>query len=331
MTTNEEPVRPSSNSTRPFTIRVPASTSNLGAGFDSVGMAVGRWLDVIARLHASDAPVAIRRAGTLCTLNCPAQDDLIWRGFVATCAALRQTPPNGIEIDATSSIPIARGLGSSAAAVVAGASLANAVLDAGLDLASIVDIAAALEGHPDNVAPSTLGGAVLSVRGTGHHVISTPLTVHPSLRFVFLIPDFEVRTSVARAALPDTVEFATAVTAASRSAALVIGLQTGDARLLRSALDDVLHVPFRRGLVRGYDSVTVAAASAGAIGATLSGSGSTIVAVTTASNAAAVSDAASVAWRSLGVGVHAFVTAAEPAGVSVSAGRGRAGDQTRFQ
>lgn len=322
MTETAQRARPSPDLTRPFTIRVPGSTSNLGAGFDCVGMAIGRWLDVIARVRTGAAPVTIRRAGTLSNLDCLAQDDLIWRGFVATCAALRQTPPRGIEIDATSNIPIARGLGSSAAAIVAGASLANAVLDADLDIASIIDIAAALEGHPDNVAPSTLGGAVLSVRGSGHHVISAPLVVHPSLRFVFIIPDFEVRTSAARAVLPDSLDFATAVTAASRSAALVVGLQTGDPQLLRTALDDVLHVPFRRELVRGYEAVTVAATSAGAIGATLSGSGSTIVAVATAATAAGVSDAAALVWRSLGVGVHAFVTAAETAGVSLNTGRG---------
>lgn len=323
MTETAQRARPSPDLTRPIAVRVPASTSNLGSGFDSVGMAVGRWLDVIARVRTDDAPVTIRRAGTLCTLDCPAQDDLIWRGFVATCAALRLTPPGGIEIDATSNIPIARGLGSSAAAIVAGAALANAILGADLDQAGIIDIAAALEGHPDNVASATLGGAVLSVRGSGHHFISAPLVVHPSLRFVFIIPDFEVRTSAARAVLPDSLDFATAVTAASRSAALVIGLQTGNPQLLRSALDDVLHVPFRRGLVRGYETVTVAATSAGAIGATLSGSGSTIVAVATVATAAAVSDAAAQAWRSLGVGVHTFVTAAEPAGVSLDAGRGR--------
>ncbi|MFI5239432.1 MAG: homoserine kinase, partial [Gemmatimonadales bacterium] len=227
------------------TVRVPASTSNIGAGFDSVGMAIGRWLEATARATGTDQRVAINRAGTLAELDVTDENDLIWRGFVAACVALRRTPPAGIEIDAVSDIPVARGLGSSAAATVAGVLLANVLLDGVLDNAAVIDIATSLEGHPDNVAPSVLGGAVLSLESSGHHYHSARLTVHPSLRFVFIVPNFEVRTSVARAALPAQLDFAPSVTAAARAAALVVGLQTGDAGALSSALDDVLHVPFR--------------------------------------------------------------------------------------
>ena len=302
---------------RVYAVRVPASTSNLGAGFDSIGMAIGRWLHVTASIGASDQPVTIRRAGTLASLDCAGGDDLIWRGFVAACVALRRTPPNGVELDVTSDIPVARGLGSSAAAVVAGVLLANAVFDGGLDGAAVIDIAAALEGHPDNVAPSTLGGAVLSVRTGGHHYRSVRLGVHPSLRFIFLVPNFEVRTAVARAALPQHLKFETAVTAASRAAALVVGLQTADVEILAAALDDVLHVPFRRALVTGYDHVTTAAIAAGAIGATLSGSGSTIVAVAQNGAVNEVCKAALRAWRSVGIEADAFLTAAEGSGATI--------------
>ena len=85
---------------RVITVRVPASTSNLGAGFDSVGMAIGRWLKVTARVRPGDPAVVIRRAGTVAGLDCEYGDDLIWRGFVAACVALRRTPPDGIEADA---------------------------------------------------------------------------------------------------------------------------------------------------------------------------------------------------------------------------------------
>ena len=313
-----EPVAPRNVAAdRVLTVRVPASTSNLGAGFDSVGMAIGRWLNVTARIGSSYRAVVIKRAGTLAALDCEYGDDLIWRGFVAACVALRRTPPDGIDLDVTSDIPVARGLGSSAAAVVAGVLLANSVFHGDLDSAAIIDIAASLEGHPDNVAPSTLGGAVLSVRTAGHHYRSVRLAVHPSLRFVFLVPDFEVRTAVARAALPSQLPFETAVTAASRAAALVVGLQTADAEILATALDDVLHVPFRRALVPGYDHVTTAAIAAGAIGATLSGSGSTIVAIVRGSAVNDVCKAALHAWRSAGIGAEAFLTAAEGSGATI--------------
>jgi homoserine kinase len=302
---------------RSFDVRVPASASNLGAGFDFIGMAVDRWLELTAHATDSDNPVAFRRAGTLTGLDCKDEDDLIWRGFVAACVALRRTPPRGIEIDVTSAIPVARGLGSSASAIVAGVLLANTLFDGALDEPAMIDIAASLEGHPDNVAPSVLGGAVLSVRTSGHNYHSARLAVHSSLRFVFLVPDFEVRTSVARAALPSQLAFETAVGAAARAAALVVGLQSGDAAILKPALDDVLHVPFRRSLITGYDTVTVAAIAAGAVGATLSGSGSTIVAVATETTAAAVREAALSAWKSCGVKAESFVTAAELRGATV--------------
>lgn len=300
-----------------FTVRVPASTSNLGAGFDSIGMALGRWLELTARVTGGDGPVTIKRAGTLTTLDCVDSDDLIWRGFVAACVALRRTAPDGMDIDASSEIPIARGLGSSAAAIIAGVLLANALFDGDLDNAAVIDIAAALDGHPDNVAPSVLGGAVLSIRTTGHHYHSARLAVHPSLRFAFLVPDFEVRTANARAALPAQLDYGTAVNAAARAAALVVGLQSGDAAILRPALDDLLHVPFRRSLVPGYDRVTEAAINAGAIGATLSGSGSTIVAVAHAGTEAAICDAALSAWRTVGVNAESFVTKPEAYGATI--------------
>jgi homoserine kinase len=302
-----------------YTLRVPGSTSNLGAGFDSVGMAIGRWLEMTARVTASGERVKIARAGTLAGLDCAFEDDLIWRGFVAACVALRRTPPSGVELTVTSDIPVARGLGSSAAAVVAGVLLANEALDGSLDSAAVIDIAASLEGHPDNVAPSTLGGAVLSVRTSGHRYRSARLMVHRSLRFVFLVPNFEVRTSVARAALPSQLDYETAVTAASRAGALVLGLQTADAELLAAGLDDVLHVPFRRALVAGYAHVTTAAITAGAIGATLSGSGSTIVAVAQNGAVNEVCKAALRAWRSVGVEAEAFLSAAEGSGATIVA------------
>ena len=298
-------------------VRVPASTSNLGSGFDCVGMAVARSLEVRVSRSGEQIAPRIARSGTLGTLECAEDDDLIWRGIVATSVALRRPSPAGLHLDAVSDIPVARGLGSSAAAVVAGVHIANALLDGNLDTAAMIEIAAALEGHPDNVAPAILGGAVLSVRTSGHQYRSVPLTVHPSLRFVFVVPDFEVRTSVARSVLPASVSFENAVTASSRAAALVAGLQSADAAILSVALDDVLHVPARRALIRGYEHVTNAAITAGAIGATLSGSGSSIVAVTTEHAANAVRDAALAAWRIAGVGADAFITSAEHRGAYI--------------
>jgi homoserine kinase len=162
-----------------------------------------------------------------------------------------------------------------------------------------------VEGHPDNVAAAIFGGAVLAVPGTAGRAV--PLTVARGLTFVFAVPDFEVTTRDARAVLPRELPHRTAAQAAARGAALVHGLATGEADVLRAALDDVLHVPFRRSLIDGYDTVCGAAVAAGAFGATLSGSGSTLVAVAPERQAQGVAEAMRGAWEQHGVQADSFV------------------------
>ncbi len=292
-------------------VRVPGSTSNLGAGFDCVGVAVDRWLHVAARIVPSGPP-SVERQGTLRTLALAPEGDLLYRGFAAACRRAGREVPAGVTLVAESNIPVARGLGSSAAAAVAGAAAATALLDLGLDRAAIATLCTELEGHADNVAPSVYGGAALVLLTAGQLVV-TPLVVHQSLALSFAVPEFTVETKRARAALPDTVTHAQAVQAAAKSAALVHGLAHGDTRLLAAGFDDVLHVPYRRSLVPGYDVVTAAARAAGAFGATLSGSGPTLVAVAPLAHTAAVGDAMVRAWRECGTSAEAF-TVARPAG-----------------
>lgn len=215
-------------------------------------------------------------------------------------------PPGGLVFTARSSIPVGRGLGSSAAALVAGAALADAMLDLGLGASGLAALGTRLEGHPDNATPAVFGGAVLAVAREGCPLAIAPLEVHQTLAFVFAIPDFTVDTSAARAALPASLPHATAVRAAARAAALVRGLATGDGALLAAALDDVLHVPYRRSLIPGYDAVTLAAIEAGAFGATLSGAGSGIVALAPALAAEVVGGAMRAAWSALGIGAETF-------------------------
>ena len=288
------------------TVRVPGSTSNLGAGFDCVGAAVDRWLTLTARLSSGPA-VTIERRGTLEVLTVPAEQDLCYRGFARACEVAGRDSPPAIGLSIASDIPVARGLGSSAAAAVAGAAAANALLGLGLDRDALVALCAALEGHADNVAAAVCGGAVLVVDGGTGRIVVTPLNVHPSLALVFAIPDFVVETKQARAVLPGSVSHATAVAAAARAAALIQGLASGEARLLGLGLDDVLHVPFRRSLVRGFDAVVNAALEAGACGATLSGSGPTVLALASNQRAAGVGEAMVRAWRESGVHAERLV------------------------
>ena len=178
--------------------------------------------------------------------------------------------------------------------------LADAALELRLSRAKILEIGTTIEGHPDNVAPAIHGGAVLSVH-TPAGLVCSSLRLSPTIELLIAVPPFPNDTKAARAALPHTLPHSDAVVAASRAAALVQGLATGDGALLGAALDDVLHVPFRRARIPGYDAVVAAAQKAGAFGATLSGAGSAILAIATRERSAAVGAAMLAAWRAAGV------------------------------
>jgi len=297
-------------SRRPVEIDVPASTSNLGGGFDCVGVAIDRWLRV--RISESlDGRTVVRRSGTLESLDAvlpsPSADWLV-RGFLAAAARAGAGKFDSLKlcIEAHSEIPVGRGLGSSAAALIAGVRAASAWLDLDLADAEVIDIAAAMEGHADNAGAAALGGAVLVVPSAAGS-LARPLEIHDEVRLVFAVPEFALETRRARAVLPEFVPHGTAVAAVARAASLIGGLADGDPERLAAGLDDVLHVPFRKRLIPGYTEVTRAARAAGAVGATLSGSGSSIVAVVMGSAAVpAVAEAMRAAWAAAGFTAETF-------------------------
>lgn len=308
-------------------VRVPATTANLGAGFDCVGLALGKWLRVSVELRTGtrdeDGLVTIHRTGTLRTLDragiADPRQDLICVGFRKAERQLngRNGFNGSLHFEGNSDIPIGRGFGSSAAALLAGAALANATLGLGLTVEQLAQICAEVEGHGDNAGAAAFGGAVLvTPRGSGGQYFA-PLPVHESLGFAFAVPEFETRTDLARAALPAEIPFAAAVNAAARSAALVRGLQTADCGLLSVGLDDVLHVPHRKALVPHFERVAHAARAAGAVGATLSGSGSSMLAVATRSFAPQVAQAMAGAWCTAGVSARGFATGVCHAGLTL--------------
>jgi len=282
-----------------------------------VGVAVDRWLTVSVRQDvAGPADAEFVREGTLASLNTRESQDAIYIAFRAVANAKKTAVPERLRFHASSEIPVGRGLGSSAAEFVAGAALANEMLKLGLDKFGIAEVGTALEEHPDNVCPSVFGGATLALTHQGKVIVS-PLEVHPSLAFVFAVPEFVLETKRARAALPNVVPHVTAVQAAAKGAALVRGLATADEAMLAAALDDVLHIPHRRRLVRGYDAVAAAAVEAGAIGATLSGAGSSILALARVEKAEGVGTAMAQAWQLTGVAAVAFTSAQRVKGYHV--------------
>ncbi len=289
-------------------VRVPASTSNLGAGFDCVGVAVDRWLTASVQLGDKTSKVRINRAGAVESLAHDAEKDLVHVGFRLACDDCDTPVPRGISYEVTSTIPVARGLGASAAALVAGAFLAKGALDLDLTPDAIATMCALSEGHPDNAAPSVFGGAVLGVPIKDREYAFAQLRIHPGLALVFAVPDLEILTFEARAVLPKTVPHGAAVAAAAKAAALVEGLSSGDKTLLSFGLDDVLHVPFRRQLIPQYDAIVSTAIKAGAFGATLSGSGSTMLAIAQREVATRVGKAMQAAWQSAGHSTDVIIT-----------------------
>ncbi|MEJ7758445.1 MAG: homoserine kinase [Gemmatimonadaceae bacterium] len=311
--------------TRTATVRVPGSTSNIGSGFDCVGLAVDLWLVATVSLDeirpglpsgiaAQREGVSFVRNGTLKGLPVEAANDLVYIGFRSAYLFAGVKLSRHVAFMVSSDIPVGRGLGSSGSAIVAGCMLANEALCLGLTTAQLLALAVDIEGHADNVAAALYGGAVLAVRTAAGHAVAR-LRVAPGVAFVIVIPGFACDTKVSRSVLPESVAYANAVSAISRSAALVKGLETGDQELLRAGLDDLLHVPYRSAAISGFDEVRAAAIAAGAIGATLSGSGSSLLAIATASVAKYAGDAMVAAWKRIGIDATAIILH-EPAGAS---------------
>lgn len=255
-------------------VRVPCSTSNLGSGFDCIGLAFNRYLD--ATLHISDAPLTIMRSGTLESLAEHIDEDLVVRAMREAGA-----DPRG-ELVLHSDIPVGRGLGSSAAASVAGVMLAARLGDKEVEREVAAAYAAQIEGHPDNAVPSTFGGlvaAITEIDGTVQKVRITRLRLSNRLSFVYAAPQAILSTKAARRALPEQLPHSTAARSIARTVALIQGLADGDAELLRIGFSDELHVPYRLPMIAGGEDVLRAALGAGAYAATISGSGSGMIAV----------------------------------------------------
>ncbi|MDO4436372.1 MAG: homoserine kinase [Coriobacteriaceae bacterium] len=253
-------------------ISVPATSANLGIGYDTLGMAVSLY-----------SHFTFERADELKITGCPAEfqneNNLVYASFADALRAWGEEPfPVRLHID--TDVPVARGLGSSSTCVVAGIMAAAALTGHTVDRSELVRLATAVEGHPDNVAPAILGGAVCSFTPTGGLPQCLRYDVHPSLRFITVIPPYEVHTSEARKVVPQSVPLADAVWQMGRIAGMTRGLETGNLELISAANDDRLQEPYRRALIPDYAAIRATCLDGGAGTLWISGSGSTLMAVT---------------------------------------------------
>jgi homoserine kinase len=289
-------------------VRVPATSANLGPGFDVLGLALALHNEVtLEGAHGVSVAIVGEGAGRLET----GADNVVARGVQMAFEAAGH-PFGGVALRCVNRIPLSRGLGSSAAAWVAGLVGGNALLGSPLNQEALLALAARAEGHPDNVAAALLGGLTVSC-WTGSRVAALTLPVPSDITWVVLVPEIEVSTSEARAVLPDSVSRADAVFNLQHVSLLVAALGSRRPDLLSIAMEDRLHQPHRWRLFPWMEAATAAAREAGALGCALSGAGPSLLAAAQG-RAVEVARAMERAARDAGVGCAAMILPVDMAG-----------------
>lgn len=252
-------------------VRVPATSANLGPGFDSLGLALDIYNTY--RIEEIDGDLVIEG----CDPEYANKDNLTYIAIMK-CFEKVAYKSRGIKIVIESDIPVARGLGSSATCIVGGLLAANEISGNTLSKDELLDIATEMEGHPDNVAPALLGGMVASVYEEGK-VYYSKIDVASGIKFLALIPDFELSTKKSRSIIPKVIPHSDAVFNVGRVALMVSALQNGEFDLLKLAGQDKLHQHYRGTLIEGYEEILNASREFGAKSVFLSGAGPTILLV----------------------------------------------------
>ncbi len=258
-------------------IQIPATSANLGAGFDALGLALNYYNYV--NIEEADGIYIESLDGT----DVPNDASNLVYDSARILFDICGKPLNGLKIQQINNIPMARGLGSSSACIIAGLVGANQLLGEPMGLDDLVNLSAQIEGHPDNTAPALLGGIVTAVFD-GKSVHWVKQEVYTTLKFVVVIPDFELKTEQARACLPKEISHKDAVYNLSRAALFSASLLTGKYENLRTAVHDRLHQPYRMELIPHGRDVFDTAYSLGAYAAYLSGAGPALMAIVDAEN-----------------------------------------------
>ncbi|MBG1244496.1 homoserine kinase [Nostoc sp. NZL] len=281
-----------------ITVTVPATTANLGPGFDCIGAALKLYNEFkFTRLE--EGGLTIHVTGKEAERVQTDESNLLYQAFVKFYQHIEQTPPT-VKIEIKLGVPLARGLGSSATAIVGGLVAANQLEGAPISQSQVMELAIAMEGHPDNVVPALLGGCRLAATsGAAWEICDVPW--HKDVVPVVAIPNFELSTSEARGVLPTEVSRADAIFNTAHLGLLLRGLETGNGQWLKTALQDKLHQPYRKALIPGYDALNIAAVSAGAYGMVISGAGPTLLALADKLHSEAVEAAMLAAWQEEGI------------------------------
>ncbi|MCD7975220.1 MAG: homoserine kinase [Phascolarctobacterium sp.] len=260
-----------------ISLRVPATSANCGPGFDTLGLACSLYNDFSYEITAN-RELELKVTGEGSEFLKPSGRNLAFAAFFTVWNFATREKRIGLKVTMNNRIPLSRGLGSSSSAIVAGVYAANALCGGKFSAEELLNFAAEIEGHPDNVAPALYGGFTVSFtdrNGKAHSVRFLPAK---PLKFIAVVPEKRLSTSLARQVIPETVPHKDAVFNASRTAMLIWSLLTGRYEFLTDALEDKLHQPYRAHLISGLSDVLAAAKMAGAYNAIISGAGSTVMA-----------------------------------------------------
>ena len=299
---------------RRIAIRVPASTANLGSGFDVLGLALGLYNTIEMETTSRGVELTVEGEGAE-RLQGEGKRSLVVRAAEAAFAHLGVTPP-GLKVHLRNEIPLKRGLGSSGTACLGGIIGAAELTGRPLSPQEILKLALPLEGHPDNITPSLVGGLTASCL-SGGEVRYVRIPLPEAITVVAVIPEQQLSTAEARRALPRQVPFADAVHNVSRVALLVGAMVAGDLSLLDEATRDRLHQPYRAKLLPGMEEVLEVARRGGALAAFLSGAGSTVVALVN-QGAETVGAEMAEAWARIGLRAEVKVLAIDREGIQLA-------------
>lgn len=256
-------------------LRVPATSANLGPGFDCIGMALDLYNYIDFEINSIPGFFSIEISGEGQNDLSKDESNLVYQSFIRAFEK-RNEPVPGICLKLINNIPLARGLGSSSAAIIGGLLAANAILANKLSNLEILELALEFEGHPDNIAPALLGGIVLCTandNGVHYHKMSPPEELHCSV----LIPDFELTTKKARDILPEFVPLKDAVYNVGKMGLFINAINTGDLELLKDAIDDKIHQPYRSSLIPGLKDLFIQVKDTKILGIAISGAGPSII------------------------------------------------------
>lgn len=277
-------------------VRVPATTANMGPGFDSLGMALSQYS--YFECEESDKIEIIIE-------GMESEKLTVENNLVVDCMNYLfkyiGKYPNGYKLKIINGVPLARGMGSSASAIVGGLMCANGLFNFPLEKEEILKLATEIEGHPDNVAPALLGNLIVSTTDENKNVIYRSIRPFESMECVLFIPEYEVSTKDSRGVLPFELSMKDTVHNSSNLALMVLGFINGDKSLIGKTMNDRIHEPYRKCLIKGFDELKEVAISAGAFAFSLSGAGSTVIAYSCEGESAKVKSSMEKAAEELGI------------------------------